>query len=863
MPATASAVRPPKSKFIFRSVVAVLVLLLIAFLGCDYWFYRAVRVSLPLRDGTVKLQGLTGPVIVTYDSLGVPNIAASNLPDLFFAQGYITTQDRLWQMDMVRRYASGDLAVILGPKYLKYDREQRILGLRQVAERAAAGMDVQQRAQFESYAAGVNAYIDEHRKRLPLEFRFLGYFPHAWTVEDSLLVGLSMTEFLNHSLYKDKLEKEMVLARLGPELTADLFVNTSWRDHPPGADGSPIEFENPQGTTPDEEEEQPKGGARGTGLLQDRNHRTQAGEPQIPRLRRPTPAASTRDDNNAWTSTSSARDNNDQWRGDVAFADPTFIDDQHLQPGSNSWVVSGAHTASGKPLLSNDMHLELKIPDVWYEAHLMAGDFDVAGVALPGVPYVIVGHNRRIAWGFTNLRPNADDIYIEKFNDQGEYLTPQGWQRPEHRQEIIRVKGAPEVTLDVITTRHGPIITDLIPGEQRKLALKWTIYDVQASGIPFFALDSAQNWQEFQAALAHFGAPGQNSVYADVDGNIGYQATGFIPIRASGNGDVPVSGEDDSHEWTGYVPYDKLPSVFDPPSGIIATANGRITPDGYPYELSVEWMSPYRTQRLYKLLSAPKKFTPADMLTMQMDVVSPFDRFCAERFVYAVDHAAGASSRAKQAADLMRNWDGSMDTDSAAATIAVFSRENLMELLLKPRLGDDWTEYKWFMSPVWLENVLTHQPPRWLPPAYFSYDQLLSAAVNSAVDDPSAPAALSLWKWGRVHRVDIEHPFWSHFPILTKGASPGRLPLSGNGNTIKQVGPHFGPSERLTVDFADLDATTLNIVNGQSGDIFDDHYNDQWDAYYHGRTFMLPFSGEAVQKPGAHHLRLEPVAAGE
>jgi len=221
MPLTAAPVRPPKSKFIFRAVIAVLVLLLLAFLGFDFWFYRAVRAALPQRDGTVRLAGLTAPVIITYDTLAVPNISAANLPDLFFAQGYITAQDRLWQMDMTRRFASGDLAVILGPKYLKYDREQRILGMRQVAARAAANMEPLERAQFEAYAAGVNAYIEQHRKTLPLEFRFLGYSPHVWTVEDSLLVGLSMTEFLNHGLYQDKLEKEKILARLTD------FVNQS------------------------------------------------------------------------------------------------------------------------------------------------------------------------------------------------------------------------------------------------------------------------------------------------------------------------------------------------------------------------------------------------------------------------------------------------------------------------------------------------------------------------------------------------------------------------------------------------------------------------------------------------------------
>ena len=834
MSLTAAPVRPPKSKFIFRAVIAVLVLLLLAFLGFDLWFYRAVRAGLPLRDGTVRLAGLTAPVIITYDTLAVPTISASNLPDLFFAQGYITAQDRLWQMDMTRRFASGDLAVALGPKYLKYDREQRILGMRQVAARAAANMEPQQRAQFEAYAAGVNAYIEQHRKTLPLEFRFLGYAPHVWTVEDSLLVGLSMTEFLNHGLYKDKLEKEKILAKLGPELTADLYVNTSWRDHPPGADSSPIELETPQESTPDEEEQSPQGPNQKSGsekqIPRGQSSFPQNPEKQIPRF---------------------ARD-------DKPFGDPQHADDQHLRPGSNNWVISGAHTASGKPLLSNDMHLDLEIPNVWYEAHLTAGDFDVVGVTLPGMPYVIVGHNLRIAWGFTNLGPNVEDLYVEKFNDQGEYLTPQGWVKPEHREEIIRVKGKPEVTLDVLITRHGPIITDLIPGETRKLALKWTVYDLQATRIPFFAIDSAQNWQEFETAFSQFGAPGQNVVYADVDGHIGYQATGLIPIRSTGDGSLPVPGDDDAHEWTGYVPYDKLPSVYDPPSGIIATANGRVTSDGYPYELSIQWMSPYRTQRLYKLLNAPKKFTPADMLAIQTDVVSSFDRFCAERFVYAVDHTAHASARAKSAAELMRNWDGTMDVDSPAATIAVFSREKLKELLLQPRLGAEWQDYKWFMSSVWLENVLDHQPPRWLPPGYSGYDELLTRAVEEAVDDASATRALSLWKWGRVHRVDIQHPFWSHFPILKKGAGPGSLPLSGDEETIKLVAPHFGPSERLTVDFSNLDGTTLDIVNGESGNIFDEHYNDQWDAYYHGRTFVLPFSQDAVQRAGAHHLRLEP-----
>ncbi|HEY1731640.1 MAG TPA: penicillin acylase family protein [Terriglobales bacterium] len=870
MHVTVPAVPRSGSRLALRIVIIVLALLLLIFLGFDYWFYHAVQNSAPQRDGTMQLSGLVAPVTVTYDARGVPNISAFNIPDLFFAQGYVTAQDRLWQMDMLRRFTSGDLAVVLGRDYIKYDRENRILGLREVAEKAAAQMDPQTRAQFEAYAAGVNAYILQHRKTLPLEFRFLGYAPHVWTVEDSLLVGLSMTEFLNHWLYKDKLEKENILARLGPQLTADLFVNRSWRDHPPIPPSS-IENDAP-GELPsnEEEEEQPAGSPKQKSDLarpgaEVQNYSAALRGAEAPRVHRSwlPPSGS------GQSSLSAVKKGEDQRpllppesRGFLqglraAAAGPIYAA-QHLRPGSNNWVLSGAHTASGKPLLSNDMHLQLQIPNIWYEAHLTAGDFDVAGVTLPGLPYVVVGHNQRIAWGFTNLGPNVEDIYVEKFNDQGQYLTPQGWMQPQHRQEIIRVKGGSEITLDVVTTRHGPIITDLVPGEARKLALKWTAFDPRTSRVPFFAIDSAQNWQQFQAAFAQFGAPAQNVVYADIDGHIGYQATGLIPIRSSGDGSTPVPGDDDAHEWTGYVPFDKLPSVYDPPSGIIATANGRVTPDDYPYSLSIEWMSPYRTQRLYKLLSEPRKFTPADMLAIQTDVVSPFDRFCAERFVYSIDHTPKASKRAREAAELMRNWDGTMDVDSAAATIAVYSRDKLNEMLLKAKLGNDWTMYRWFPRSVWLEDVLTHEPARWLPGGYSSYDQLLTAAVEAAVSDPGAAHVLSLWRWGRMHRVEVTHPFWSHFPILKKTAGTGSQPWSGDENTIKQVTTKFAPSERLTVDFANLDGSTLDIVNGQSGDIFDDHYNDQWDAYYHGRTFPLPFSPEAVHHTAAHRLTLEP-----
>src|SRR5581483_11756701 len=733
---------PLKSRRVARRAAAVLAALFAlaaaATLVGALWFYLAARSALPQLDGAIRTAGLSQPVTVTRDRIGVPHLTAANFDDLYFAQGYVTAQDRLWQMDITRRYSAGEMSEILGEDLLEHDREQRVLGMRDLAERAAAALPARERAHLEAYARGVNAYIEARRDSLPMEFRVLRYAPRPWRPADSMLVSAHMSKLLNFGTVEDLLAREKIAARIGPELAADLFPNSSWRDRPPASMAAPVDFSKP------EPQETPSRGRPGVG--------------------RESPRAVKR----------------------AGTREPA--DDPVLVPGSNNWVISGAHTVSGKPLLSNDMHLPHEIPNIWYEAHLRcsgcvqregetADDLDVAGVTLPGVPYVIVGHNRRIAWGFTNLGPNVEDDYVEKFNDRGEYLTPQGWKQPEHRKEIIRVESKPEIDIDVVTTRHGPIISDLVPGEQRKLALKWAIYDPQAWRIPFFAVDAAQNWQEFRAAFSQFTAPAQNVVYADVDGHIGYQATGLIPIRATGDGDVPEPGDDNAHEWTGYVPYDKLPSVYDPPSGVIATANGRTTPDNYPYELSIGWVAPYRTQRIYTLLSAPKKFTPSDMLSMQMDVVSTFDRFCAERFVYAVDHTAKASARARTAADLMRKWDGAMDKDSAAPTIAMFSRKKLEELLLRPKLGDQWRDYQWFMSSVWLENVLQNQPSRWLPPGYSDYDQLLTAAVEGAISNAGATRPLTLWKWGRVHQVDIKHPFWSHFPVLKRTAGTGKVPM--------------------------------------------------------------------------------------
>ena len=824
---TSAEISIPSSRrsLVLRILLWFLLAFLLVLAGAAGYGWFVIHSALPQLDGRLEISGLSAPVTVTRDGHGVPTIEASTLEDLFFAQGFVTAQDRLWQMDVMRRFASGELSEVLGTETLRMDREQRILGLRAAAGKSLEVAGPRDRAYFEAYARGVNAYIEAHRNRLAIEFRILGYQPKPWQAEDSAVVGNQLVKDLSYQYFSDALAREKILAKMGPELTADLYVNRSWHDRPPTVMRE--DLAKPQNNSDDSDDEDDDEGP----------------------------------DNSVAQRT-----------GPSAF--PKGLPKMDLSPdflalnGSNNWVVSGAHTVTGKPLLSNDMHLGHQMPNLWYEAHLRSGALDVAGVTLPGLPYVIVGHNQRIAWGFTNAGPTVTDVYIENFNQQGEYQTPSGWVQPEHRIEVIHVKGKPDVTLDVKITRHGPVITELVPGETRPLALRWILYD----GIrnPFLDVDAAQNWEEFKAAFSRLDAAGQNVVYADVDGNIGYHTTGKVPIRKAGDGSLPVSGDDDAHEWTSYIPFEKLPSIYNPPSGIIATANGRIAPDGYPNSISMEWEAPWRTERIYHVLESGRKFSAADMLALENDIHSEADLFAAERLVYGVDHAAKPSARAKQAADLMRGWDGRMLASSAAPTITEKSIRELRRLLLEPKLGsapadsakdDDvlsWRTYSWLMRSVWLENILLHRPKRWLPEQYANYDELLAAAVDAAVTSPEAPKDLASWRWGAVNAVEIQHPILGRLPLLKYWSGPGVQEQSGSGYTVKAVTRHHGPSERYTSDLADLDQSTLNVVTGQSGNFLSPYYMDQWKAWYEGTTFTLPFSTKAVEASKAHRLVLQP-----
>ncbi|HEY0794208.1 MAG TPA: penicillin acylase family protein [Acidisarcina sp.] len=783
----------------------------------EHWLTGAMRDSLPVLDGESAVTGLSAAVTVRRDQHGVPHIAAATLDDLFEAQGYVTAQDRLWQMDAARRNASGNLAELLGSGFVAHDRTQRLLQMQGTADRIAASLTEQDRRIYESYARGVNAYIAQNQEHLPAEFRLLGYKPAPWKPADSVLIALTMLQILDQH-FPDKLSREAIEHKIGPTLAADLYPTGSWRDHPPTA---PI----PDLTAP---------------------------QLKIPDVPLDETQSSLRD----------LQDLIDLRRNLKPALFPLENDCKECAAGSNQWVVSGAHTASGKPMLSNDMHLGHGIPGIWYEIDLHAAGFHVAGVSIPGAPMVVAGHNEHIAWGFTSLYGDTQDVYVERVNGQDQYLAADGWHQIIHRQETIKVRWGHDVVVDVATAGHGPVISAMQPNEKRVLTLKWTAYDPKFAGFPLFEMDMAGNWADFRAALVKWWGPTQNIVYADDQGHVGYQAVGAFPLRVGGLSGVPIEvgadGTADGHEWSGYVPFEALPTALDPPNGLLATANSRITPDGYPYPLTLGWASPYRNERIWKWLAGKDKLAPADMLTLQTDVYSSLNQELGQRFAYAIDHSGAADARTRQAADLLRNWDGVMRVDSLAAAVVSAAKAAFWPLVLEPKLGDAWQSYAWPESSFAEEELIMHAPAQWLPPGTKSWDDLLTAAVKKGLDDAKAPSDLKSWTYGSMHGVEVSHPLYRLLPFFKGWTGTGLQPQSGDGSTVKQVGRDFGPSQRFTVDWSNVDAATENVVMGESGNPLSPYYRDQWPYWYEGKTIALPFSEGAVATATAHTLRLVP-----
>jgi penicillin amidase len=795
-----------------------------------WWFiYR----PLPQLDGSISLPGLQKEVTVERDNWGVPHIRASSLEDAVEAQGYVMAQDRLWQLDLMRRASRGQLSEIVGPLALKSDKQFRTFGFSRVAEREFATMDKDSRALMEAYARGVNVFIEQHQNRLPLEFTLLKYKPQPWQPTDSLVIAGYMYQTLTDT-WERELDRAKVEERVGSDRFKDLFSPDAPMDHfVIGDPDVPNDGSQASRVDPDDEDDDDdmptdtvlKAERRGTGSV-------------------PSPET--------FADLTSAL-----WPSIHGYLEETQ-NEIRQGLGSNNWVVSGAHTATGKPLLANDTHLELSIPPIWYEIHLTAPGFNAKGVTLPGAPLIVIGHNDRIAWGFTNNGADVQDLYIETFNPAAsdEYRVNGAWVKAQVFDEAIRVKGQLDEHLKVVVTRHGPVVHR---EDDKAYALRWTALEQGGLGNPYNLLAKAQNWHEFRDIMKRVWGPGQNAVYADVEGNIGYVMAARVPVRKKGRGEVPVPGDTDEYEWTGYIPFEQLPQALNPDNGLIVTANARVVGPNYKPYLTDRWEEPYRTARIYDLLHDKADLRPIDMLKVETDTYSYPHVFLADQMSSAAKKVQPKDARARKLVDALKDWNGIADADSPLVSFLVMSRRAALELILDPYLGKDTNVYEW-RSTAFLQKVLTDRPAKWLPPAYKTYDELLAAIADRAVSmlaEQTKSERVNDWQWKELNSLDMLHPIGRE-GFLRRLLSITGKPQSGTGYSVRAATKRHGPSMRFIANLANWDDSILLLPAGESGQVGSGHYTDQFSPWYEGKPIVTPFSDAAEAKARKHTLKLTP-----
>ncbi|MBS1828447.1 MAG: penicillin acylase family protein [Acidobacteria bacterium] len=724
---------------ILRIVNWGVALALVGVAALVYWYaYR----PLAALSGTVSL-GVAKAAKIVRDAEGLPHIEAASAEDAAYLQGYVHAQDRLWQMDALRRLAAGELSEILGAAGLESDQESRRMRMRRLAEFHAASVKAEDRVLLSAYARGVNRYLETHRGKLPVEFKLLDYDPKPWSVVDSLLVGLQMFRNLSQG-WKDELVKQTLLAK---------------------GDKEKVNFLLPMATG------------------------------------------------------------------------------HEAQLGSNAWVISGKHTASGKPLLANDTHLDWAFPGPWYAVHLKAPDLDVEGFSFPGLPMVIIGHNRNIAWGITNLHFDVQDLYAERFDPRsGRYVFQGKAEQAQLEREVIRVRGRQPVELQIWVTRHGPIFQS---AGNAHLALRWMAAEAGGFGYPFPRINRARNWEEFRAAVALHTGPGSNYVYADTAGNIGYQAAGHMPIRRNHRGDVPVDGAAGESEWDGVVPFEALPSVYNPPSGMLITANQNPFPAKYEYAVNGNFTPHYRVNQIDARLRKKTGWKPGEMLSIQTDVYSAFSHRLAKDVYRAWEKRAQGNPVLRDAAVALKDWNGQMQAGLTAPVVVTLVFQHLRRAIGDRASPGQGAAYEQQMAPAVIEKLLDTRPKEW----FADFDQLLVKCFSDAIAEGKQQLGenVSKWDYGKYTGFTLQHPVISRVPYLGGWFRIGPVPMSGSTTTVKQTTRRMGPAMRFVADLSNWEQSLYSVTIGQSGQVLSPHFRDQWDAYYAGRAFPLQFGSVAAK----------------
>lgn len=750
---------------------------------------------LPSRRGTVELRGLTAPVDVRFDRAGIPHVRAVLEDDAWRVLGWLHASDRLFQMELRRRAASGRLAELFGPEAVPLDKEARTLRHRAGAEKDWEAAGERDRRALVAYADGVNAFLDEGPR--PLELQALGAVPEPWSPLDTLAFERTLCDGLTMAASRERSVFEDARAR--------------------GVDAAVALADASDGQT-----------TRVAPGMREALAR-------LPEGGRPTPAR------------------------------------EEAPAGSNAWAISGARTASGKPLLAGDPHLDAERPGIWYAAHLSSADgLDVAGLTLAGCPGIVIGHDGRVAWSLTMNQADDADLYLEKVRlDEGTALDGGSWVPMTRTVETIRVKGSPDVPIQVFETRHGPLqdVPGLAPGFGIATARAFAQEGVRLGVRPFLEADRARSGGELSAAWSGYRGPAVNLCWADAAGHFGLRVVGAIPRRRAGDGRFPVPGWVREEDWDGLLAPDTLPAIADPPEGFVTSANDDWSASGARLPFPGLFAEPDRAIRSRQLAGALGHARVADMRVMQADVFSPY----AARLVAGLHGLKLTDPRAMRAAAVLAAWDGRASLRGPSRLFFAFLKAVREEIASPLRRGTSGAWVTWSL----LDRMITGRvgDALWDDPATPRREtraSVLERALATAIEtvereDGRDPRR---WSWGRVHELAYEHPFATILPpFLASRLRFGPVPLAGEWHTLAVAGFRLEgdgyrvvhiPSARLVVDLGDPDASRIVLPLGQSGQLFDRHARDLLRPWAAGRDVALPFSEGAVLKAAISTMRFVP-----
>lgn len=794
-------------------------------------FIYTVRRPFPKTDGTVTVAGLREEVTVFRDEFGIPHIFAQNLDDLFFAQGYVHAQDRFWQMEFWRHIGQGRISEIAGEGSLELDKFIRTMGWNRIGADTLSYYEQESpgsMAILDAYSAGVNAYIDEHRDELSVNYAILGLVNEPWEIEpwtplNTITWAVVMSDNLS-SDWGSELRRANLIKDLGEEMVDSIWLLYPYDRRPVIVSTEALE----------EFRALEVGRSETVGTVDwSRVNTDIVGE--IP-------------------------------GNGFALGDESFV-------GSNNWVVSGEHTDTGLPLLANDPHLGIQMPAIWYEIGLHSPDLNVVGFSFAGTPGVVIGHNENIAWGVTNVGADVQDLYIERINPDNprQYEFEGEWRDMEVVEEVIKVNGGQDVILEVLATQHGPIINEIVDGESDVLALRWTAQEPSRILESLFMLNQAKNYEEFREALRYWDVPSQNFVYADKEGNIGYQAPGLMPLRKNGDGRSPVPGWTGDYEWEGWVPFEEMPALFNPESGYIVTANHAVVDQEYPFLIALNWADGNRAQRITDLLEeslAVGMVTADDFARIQFDSKS----LLAQDYVPLLVKLSTSDSQVQEAIELLGRWDLQARRDSVPAGLFELFFNQMVPNVLADDVGEDnvWS----IANVIFFHEIVGDPDASWWDngdtPEVETREDILLLSLEEALAwfDENLGGSLDDWNWGSIHTATfVSAPLGqSGIGLIESIVNRGPYPADGgfsivNANSWNQESPAAitgHPSMRMIVDLNDLDASQTVLPTGQSGHPYHRHYDDMVELWLNGQYHPMLFSRAVIEDAAKDQLVLQP-----